>query len=118
MLALAAVTVVTGCGEQIDQTINDLAGQALDSGIRDQLAEQGVELAGDPECQTDFTREGGTVSGGGDCSAETTGGEAVEASFTGTLSTSGCEGTLTITVAGQQVVDLAEIPDCSVDFGF
>lgn len=115
---VVAVLALSACSEQLDATVDDLAGKALDAGIRDQLDGLGIELDGDPSCTTDFTRDGAQVTGGADCTAETTSGDGVDASFSGSLSPSGCDGTLTITVAGEQVADLAEIPDCSVDFGF
>lgn len=112
---LAMMTLaITGCSEQIDQTVNELASKALDSGIREQLEAVGVSLDGDVDCSTDFSRDGTTLSGDADCTAETTDAEAVEATFSGTLSPSGCDGSLTITVAGRSVVDISEIPDCKV----
>ncbi|MGH8828858.1 MAG: hypothetical protein ACRDVZ_14915 [Jiangellaceae bacterium] len=112
---LAVMTLaITGCSEQIDQTVNDLASRALDSGIREQLEAVGVSLDGDVDCSTDFSRDGTTLSGDADCTAQTTEGEGVEATFSGTLSPSGCDGSLMVTVAGRSVVDISEIPDCNV----
>ncbi|HEY9411860.1 MAG TPA: hypothetical protein VIP77_19935 [Jiangellaceae bacterium] len=112
---IVVAPVLAGCSEQIDQTINNLASKALDAGIRDELDRVGITLADDPECTTDFNRDGTTLTGNADCTAETTGGEAVDATFDGTLEPSGCSGSLVVSVAGEQVVDVAEIPDCSVN---
>ncbi len=117
VLAFAAVAVA-GCSEQIDQTVNDLVTAALDNGIRDELENVGVSLDGDPECSTDFTRDGTAVTGDADCTGRTTGGESVEATFNGTLSTDGCEGALTVRVNGETVVDVSDISNCQVNLPF
>jgi hypothetical protein len=117
VLAVAAVAV-TGCSEQIDQTVNDLVTAALDNGIRAELENVGVSLDGDPACSTDFTRDGATVTGDADCTGKTTEGQSVEATFNGTLSTDGCDGSLTVLVNGETVVDVSEIANCQVDLPF
>lgn len=114
----AAILAVTGCseiGEEIDQATNEAAAEALESAVRDQLNAAGIELEGDPECDTDLSRDGATLTGTADCTGTTVDGQNATATFDGALSTSGCEGSLTIEVDGRQVVDLSEVPGCSVE---
>jgi hypothetical protein len=46
----------------------------------------------------------------------TTDGRGAKANFDGTLSPGSCEGSFVIEVDGEQVVDLTEIPGCSIEF--
>lgn len=114
----AAILAVTGCseiGEEIDEGTDEAAADVLESAVRDQLSDAGIELEGDPDCDTDLTRDGTTLTGTADCTGTTVDGQDATATFDGALSTSGCEGSLTIEVDGRQVVDLAEVPGCSVE---
>jgi hypothetical protein len=114
----AAILAVTGCseiGEEIDQATDEAAAEALESAVQDQLSEAGIELDGDPECDTDLSRDGTTLTGTADCTGTTVDGQNATATFDGALSTAGCEGSLTIEVDDRQVVDLAEVPGCSVE---
>ncbi len=114
----AAILAVTGCseiGEEIDEATNEAAAELLESAVRDQLSEAGIELEDDPECDTDLSRDDTTLTGTADCTGTTVDGQDATATFDGTLSTSGCEGSLTVEVDGRQVVDLAEVPGCSVE---
>jgi hypothetical protein len=117
--ALAVIVlVVTGCseiGDRIDQATNDAAAAALETAVREELERAGIELDGDPECSTDLDREGAGLTGTAECSGSTVDGQSATASFDGTFATSGCEGSLAIEVDGREIVDLAEIPGCSVD---
>jgi hypothetical protein len=119
ILPLLAVTVLVtaGCSDindAIDGGINSVAEQALEQGISQQLADAGVELQSGPDCSTDLARDGGTLDGTATCDGTTVEGYDVAATFDGTLSGSGCAGTITIVVDGRTVVDGQEIPDCSV----
>lgn len=117
-LAVSVVVVVTGCseiGDRIDEATNDAAASALTNAVREELQRAGIELDGDPECSTDLDREGVGLTGTAECSGSTVDGQSATASFDGTFSSSGCEGSLLIEVDGRQIVDLPEIPGCSVD---
>lgn len=108
---------VAGCSaieDKIDSSVNDLASQALSTGVESRLAEAGIELEGSPDCQTDLDRDGGALSGTATCDAVTVEGRSARATFDGTLSGSGCTGIVTIEVEGEVVVDGREVPDCSV----
>lgn len=113
-----SVLAVSGCsevGDRIDQATNDAATEVLTTAVRDQLSQAGIELEGDPDCSTDLSRDGTSLTGTAECTGTTVDGLNATADFDGTLSTSGCEGSLTVDVDGRQVVDLAEIPGCSVE---
>ncbi|NDL56262.1 hypothetical protein [Phytoactinopolyspora mesophila] len=108
---------VTGCSEITDRlsgSIDAAASRALEKGIQDQLAQAGIELQGKPDCATDLTRSGTSLAGTARCEARTTDGHAATATFDGTMSSSGCTGTVTVVVEGRTVVNAAEVPDCSV----
>jgi hypothetical protein len=121
LLAVLAVVVLVmpACsevGEQIDQTTNDTVARALAANVRDRLAEEGIELDGDPECTTDMNVDGVDLTGTAECTGTTTDGRSAKANFDGTLSPGRCEGSFVIEVDGEQVVDLTEIPGCSIEF--
>lgn len=113
----AATLAIAGCSaieDQIDDSVNSAASQALASGVEARLAEAGIELEEDPDCDTDLERDGTTLEGTATCDAVTVEGRSARAMFDGTLSSSGCTGTVTIEVEGETVVDGREVPDCSV----
>ena len=119
LLAAIAVLVMPACsdvGEQVDQATNDTVARALAANVRDRLADEGIELDGDPECTTDMNMEGVDLTGTAECTGTTTDGRSATATFDGTLSPGSCEGSFVIEVNGEQVVDLNEIPECSIDF--
>jgi hypothetical protein len=113
---LLAVPACSDLGEQVDQTTNDTVARALAANVRDRLAEEGIELAGDPECTTDMSLDGVDLTGTAECTGTTTDGRSAVATFDGTLSPGSCEGTFVIEVDGDQVVDLTEIPECTIEF--
>lgn len=120
LLSIAAVSVlaVTGCSEisdQLSDSVNSAAARALEQGISQQLAEQGIELESGPECSTDMSRDGAALTGSASCDGTTTEGQSATATFDGALSGSGCEGTLTIEVDGERVVDAQQVPECSIE---
>jgi hypothetical protein len=114
LIALTALSV-SACSEQLDQAANDVASKALERAITSQLDNYDVGLKGDPDCSTDFERNGTTLTGDASCDGTTSDGKGVTAKFDGTLSTSECSGSLTVQVDGETVADMAEIPDCSVN---
>ena len=119
LLAAIAVLVMPACsdvGEQVDQATNDTVARALAANVRDRLADEGIELDGDPECTTDMNMEGVDLTGTAECTGTTTDGRSATATFDGTLSPGSCDGSFVIEVDGEQVVDLSEIPGCSMEF--
>lgn len=117
LVLIVPLLIATGCSEvndRISDSVNSAASNALADGIRDQLADAGIELDGDPDCSTDLSRDGATLSGTATCDATTSDGLDATADFDGTLSSSGCAGTVTVVVEGRTVVEGREIPDCSV----
>lgn len=100
--------------DSISDRVDSLASQALADGVRDQLAQAGIELEGDPDCSTNLSRDGAALTGSATCDATTVDGVDATANFDGTLSGSGCEGTVTVLIEGRTVLEEAEIPDCSV----
>lgn len=116
-LLVVPVLAVAGCSEindAIDDSINDVAEQALEEGIRRQLDNAGIQLESGPDCSTNLSRDGASLTGTADCGGTTVEGQDVTAEFDGTLSSSGCTGTITVAVDGQTVVEDQEVPDCSV----
>jgi hypothetical protein len=114
---VAALLTLSGCsqiGQEIDQATNDAAANALESALSEQLADAGIELSAEPECMTDLDRDGTSLTGTADCTATTSDNRTATATFDGTLSTSGCEGSLVVKVDDETVFDAAEIPGCSV----
>lgn len=117
LLLVVPVLAFTGCSEineAIDDSINDVAEQALEEGIGRQLDNAGIQLESGPDCSTDLSRDGASLTGTADCGGTTVEGQDVTAEFDGTLSSSGCTGTITVVVNGETVVDDREVPDCSV----
>lgn len=111
------VLAATGCSElsdRLDDSVNRIASDALEKAVKDELGRQGIQLDGDPDCSTDLSRDGASLTGDASCAATTAEGHNAQATFSGTLSGSGCSGSLEVVVEGRTVVDLAEIPDCSV----
>jgi hypothetical protein len=114
VVLLVAVPGCSDVGQRIDEATNDAAANALESALSERLADAGIELSAEPECTTDLDRDGTTLTGTADCTATTAENQRAMATFDGTLSTSGCEGSLVVTIDGETVIDLAEIPGCSV----
>lgn len=117
-LLIVPVLAFAGCSEiddAIDDSINDVAEQALEEGIRQQLDNAGIQLESGPDCSTDLSRDGASLTGTADCGGTTVEGQDVTAEFDGTLSSSGCTGTITVVVDGETVVDGQEVPDCSLN---
>ncbi|WP_129710989.1 hypothetical protein [Haloactinopolyspora alba] len=94
--------------------MNDVAASALESAVSARLSEAGINLQDGPDCDTDVTRDGSELTGTANCDGTATDGRAVRAEFDGTLSGSGCEGSLELYVDDQSIAQLDQIPDCSV----
>lgn len=119
-----AVLLATGCSavedkvrDSVDRVSNDAAAQAIERAVADQLARSGVALDGEPDCSPDLSVQGVGLAGVVDCTARTEDGKQATARFDGTIGTSGCDGSLVVEVAGRKVVDLADVPGCSVSTG-
>lgn len=115
LLAPVVILSVTACSEQLDQATDDLASSALEQAVVDQLERAGITLEDAPECSTDFTRDGTSLSGGAQCDATSDDGASVRAEFDGSLSGSGCSGSLAVYVDDESVAQVDEIPDCSIN---
>ncbi|PZF80370.1 hypothetical protein [Jiangella anatolica] len=118
VLLSAGVLALTACSEQLDQSLNDLAASALEDAVTQQLSDAGVTLESGPDCSTDLSRSGTSLSGDASCTGTAVDGRAVRADFDGTLSGSGCSGSLGIFVDDEAIAQLDEIPDCSVNVEF
>lgn len=116
-LLVLAMLAVTGCselGDRLNDSVNSMAATALENGVRKQLADAGIQLESGPDCSTDLSRDGAALVGTANCSGVTVDGLDARATFDGTMSSSGCDGKVTVVVDGRTVVDSAEVPDCSV----
>lgn len=117
LLLVVPLLAATGCSELSDRlsdSVNGIASRALENGVRQQLADAGIELQSGPDCATDMSRDGTRLTGSASCAGVTVDGHQANATFDGTLSSSGCTGSITVMVDGRTVVDAAEVPDCSV----
>ncbi len=117
-IAAASLLAVTGCSEisdRLSDSVNSMAEDALERGISHQLAKQGIELESGPDCSTDLSPDGATLTGTATCDGTTIEGQHATATFDGTLSSSGCDGTVTVEIDGRRVVDAQRVPECSVD---
>ncbi len=113
----AAVLALSGCSDvqdAVDSATNNAAAEAIESILSDQLAAHGIELDGPPECDPDLSVEGVGAEGSVDCSARTTEGFEVSATFEGSLDTSGCTGSLVVTVDGDEVLNESNLAGCSI----
>ncbi len=115
VLLAAGVLALTACSEQLDQGLNDLAATALEDAVTRQLSDAGVTLETGPDCSTDLNRDGTSLSGDASCTGTAVDGRDVRAEFDGTLSSSGCTGSLGVFVDDEAIAQLDEIPDCSVN---
>lgn len=118
VLLAAGVLALTACSEQLDQGLNDLAATALEDAVARELSDAGVTLSSGPDCSTDLSRSGTSLSGDASCTGTASDGRAVRADFDGTLSSSGCTGSLGVFVDDEAIAQVDEIPDCSVNVQF
>ncbi len=125
VLALClAATALVGCGEiedrvddAVDGVTNSAAAAAVERLVAEELERQGIKLAEPLKCDPDVQREGTTLTGTIGCAAVTEGGEAVSADFDGSVSTSGCEGTVLVKVGDRTVLDSEAPQGCQVSGG-
>lgn len=117
LLLVVVPLLTTACSELSDRltdSVNAMASRALENGVRQQLADAGIELQSGPDCSTDMSRDGTRLIGTATCAGVTVDGHQANATFDGSLSGSGCTGSITVVVDGRTVVNAAEVPDCSV----
>lgn len=118
VLLAAGAFALPACSVELDQGLNDLAAVALEDAVTRQLSEAGITLESGPDCTTNLDRDGASLSGDADCTGTAVDGRAVRASFDGTLSSSGCSGSLGVFLDDETVAQVSEIPDCSVNVSF
>jgi hypothetical protein len=113
--------VLAGCSEaeqRVDQAADELTNNAAAAAVQDLVTEElekvGITLKEGPDCNPDLNRDGTTLSGKVNCTGTTTDDLDVVGDFSGSLSPSGCDGQLLVTVAGQPKVDLQAPTDCNV----
>jgi hypothetical protein len=121
LLVCVVVVAAAGCSGGSDSAAdggNGISGSAgavaVEKVVAEQLARNGVSLETGPVCTPDLDRQGSSLSGTVECIGTTTDGRDVNASFEGSLSTSGCDGTLVVMVGAERVVDVAAPEGCSV----
>ena len=107
---LLVVVAVAGC-DAVQEQINDVATDALDSAIEQEanrrLDEAGVQLSTPVDCATDGEVSLDSLSGDivTNCSATTVDDLPVTATFDGVVGTDNCDGALTIVVGSEQIYD-------------
>jgi hypothetical protein len=111
---------VAGCSggsdgaDQADGISGSAGAVAVEKVVAEQLVRNGVSLETGPVCTPDLDRDGSTLSGTVECIGTTTDGRDVNANFEGSLSTSGCDGTLVVMVGAERVVDVRAPEGCAV----
>jgi hypothetical protein len=119
-LVCVVVTVVTACSggsdgaDQADGISGSAGAVAVEKVVAEQLARNGVSLETGPVCTPDLARDGAGLSGTVNCVGTTTDGRDVNADFEGSISTSGCDGTLVVMVGAERVVDVRAPEGCAV----
>jgi hypothetical protein len=116
-VVVAAVAGCSGGSDGADQNdgISGSAGAvAVEKVVAEQLARNGVSLETGPVCTPDLERDGASLSGTVNCVGTTTDGRDVNADFEGSISTSGCDGTLVVMVGAERVVDVRAPEGCAI----
>jgi hypothetical protein len=126
LVVLVAAPTLAGCqtardavneaAQAASQATEAAAGKAIASSVTARLNEAGIKLAGPPDCTPDLTVDGVAVTAQGTvaCTATTTDGKNVSASFEGSLSPTSCIGTLTIDVEGRDPITVPKIDGCRI----
>jgi hypothetical protein len=120
-VSLVFAAALAGCdsvSDQVDEAVDDVSGSAaataIENVITDELQRRGITLQSGPDCTPDVNRDGATLTGTVGCIATTSDGKAVAADFTGSLSSSGCEGTVVVTVGEETVLDEQAPEGCQI----
>jgi hypothetical protein len=114
--------VTSGCGtveEAVGQVSAEAAARAIGGTVGRLLADHGIRLDGKPRCSADMSVVEGstTLDGTVRCTGRTSTGQEIEANFDGSVSTTSCTGSLTITVGDKQVVQTPDLPACELVSG-
>jgi hypothetical protein len=83
----------------------DLVSKPLQSEVRSQLKDQGIELKSGPDCKGDIQEQVKI-----DCTAVTTDSKSVEVVFTAKTKGEGCPGSLVVKVDGKETVNESQDP--------
>ncbi len=122
-VALAALlAALSGCGlvDQAERSVEDAASagveRAIGGRVQQELERAGIKMQGKVDCDSDVSL--GNVADGVDgtvtCSGKTEDGDAVKASFDGTLSGDGtCRGSVVVTVGGKERLRTPETNVCA-----
>lgn len=120
-LAVCVPLALAGCSEaeqRVEQAADELTDRAASAAVNDLVTEElekaGVTLKEGPDCTPDLNRDGTTLSGTVNCNGITTDDLGVVADFSGSLSPSGCDGQLVVTVGEAKKVDLKAPADCNI----
>jgi hypothetical protein len=120
-LAVCVPLALAGCSEaeqRVEQAADELTDRAATAAVNDLVTEElekaGVTLKEGPDCTPDLNRDGTTLSGTVNCTGITTDDLGVVADFSGSLSPSGCDGQLVVTVGEAKKVDLKAPADCNI----
>lgn len=120
-LAVCVPLALAGCSEaeqRVEQAADELTDRAATAAVNDLVTEElekaGVTLKEGPDCTPDLNRDGTTLSGTVNCNGITTDDLGVVADFSGSLSPSGCDGQLVVTVGEAKKVDLKAPADCNI----
>jgi hypothetical protein len=115
------VLALLACGdvsERVEQAADEFTDSAATAAVHDLVTEElekvGVKLKEGPDCNPDLTRDGTTLSGTVKCTGMTTDDLGMLADFNGSLSPSGCDGSLVVTVGEQKKVDLQAPENCNI----
>lgn len=94
----------------------DAAVVAVSAAATAALAAEGIQLVAPPDCTRDLTinAEQATARGTVNCLARTRDSRAVQVTFDGSLSGSGCEGRVLINVQGRDPLTISALPKCNL----
>ena len=130
LVVIGLVLTLAGCGQAqmvVDQAgavakkaaetaTKDAATAAVSTAATSALKSAGISLVSSPDCKSKFSLNAAAVTATGDvtCVGRTTESKAVRITFTGTLSTSACEGPLTIVVEDRAPIVVKTLKNCSI----
>lgn len=102
--------------EAASEATASVAAKAVGAAVTSTLAQSGVQLTEPPTCTNDLAVDGVSVTAEGsvECTAVTTNGRDVDASFEGSLSPTSCVGTLTVNVQGQAPITTPRLDGCKI----
>ena len=114
----ASVTGCSAASDEADRATGEISGSAgavaVERFVAEELGRHGLMLETGPVCTPHLDRDGASLSGTVECVGTATDGRDVNASFEGSLSTAGCDGTFVVLVGTERVVDVTAPEGCSV----